>query len=181
MQFSRIAAASLPALLVAGAIGAGLVAAGAESKPPVPQVQIFGPQSQAPAGFHRIRDQQSWERLWAEHVGAESATIAGVSTAPAVDFARCEVVAFFRGAATNIRGEVVESLEPVEGGRRLRFDSSTYQTASFSGEDAGVDCAPFGFWIMDRDEGAITIEENVQNLIGGPPVWRQRTRLEAGQ
>ena len=118
--------------------------------------------------------------MWAGHVGAEAATIAGLSTGPAVDFDRFEVIAFFRGPATNIRGERVVSIEEVEGGRRLRFDSSTYQTASMTGEDAGVSVTPFGLWIIDRAGGPVVVEENVQNLIGGEPVWRERARLEAG-
>ena len=82
--------------------------------------------------------------------------------------------------AREARAPTQSWIEEVEGGRRLRFDSSTYQTASMTGEDAGVSVTPFGLWIIDRAGGPVVVEENVQNLIGGEPVWRERARLEAG-
>lgn len=181
MQMCRVAAGTLVGLgLVAMVAGVGFAGARSASKPALPCVEIFGPASQQERGFHRIRDLAAWETVWAGHVGAEAATIAGLSTAPGVDFDRYEVIAFFRGPARNIRGERVVSIEEAEDGRRLRFDSSTYQTASMSGEDGGVQVAPFGLWIIDRADGLVVVEENVQNLIGGEPVWRERARLEAG-
>jgi hypothetical protein len=185
MLLNRVCAGSLAAFAVAGSMplvrAPGGVGAGHEAGPPVPYAQIFGPDSRVTrSGFHRIRDQQAWETLWADHAGRDAAVIAGVSTAPAIDFDRCEVIACFRGPTTNIRGERVEAVEDLGAeGRRIRFNSSTYQTFAMAGEDPGVRCTPFGFWIIDRTRGPIVIEENVQNLKDEPPAWRHRERLDA--
>lgn len=185
MKLRRTSLPLLSSVAMLGLLSAGLLAGGAGigaiADPSLPYLQITGPGSQVvEKGFHRIRDQAAWEALWAAHVGEEHAVIAGLSTAPIIDFGRCEVVAFFRGKTINTRGERVETIIELAGepGRRLRFDSSTYQTSSMTGKDAGVACTPFGFWIIERAAGPVVIEENTQNLKDQPPVWREQARLE---
>ncbi|MFG0285254.1 MAG: hypothetical protein ACF8R7_12595 [Phycisphaerales bacterium JB039] len=164
---------------LAAAVGAG--APGSAREPALPYVQLIGPDSAiVERGFHRIRDQQAWHDLWKRHIG-EDPVIAGINMAPEIDFDRCEVIAFFRGKATNTRGERVEAIDDLEGHRRIRFDASTYQTASlFEGEpDHGDACTPYGLWVIERTDSAIVIEENVQGLIGKPAIWQEKFRFEA--
>ena len=58
----------------------------------------------------------------------------------------------------------------------LRFENKWYQTrdgASGGGEQATV----YGFFVLPRSSKTVVLEENVQNYIGHPPVWKERIRL----
>lgn len=131
-------------------------------------------------GFQRIRTQQDWEALWHRHTG-EGVRFKDAVYAypPRIDFSRFEAIAFFRGPSTNTDGEEVVSIGEVGDALRIRFDSITYQTESFHGEDHGIACEPFGIWVIDRTTKPIVIEENVQGLLNQPPKWKEQHRFEA--
>jgi hypothetical protein len=134
--------------------------------------------------FERIRSQEEWENLWHTHTGEGKKFKDPVyAFPPRIDFKRCEVVAFFRGRATNHDGEEMVSIAPgADGSVLLRFDSLGYQTAAPPGQvDHGVACEPFGIWVIDRTDKPIVIEENVQSLIGQPPKWNEQHRFEASK
>jgi hypothetical protein len=129
--------------------------------------------------FARVTSHEEWSRLWRRHVGAGENDMEAAIGLPKIDFDRCMVVAFFRGQSMNTNGEGLSEAEEVDGTLRLRFDSYGFQTASFNGEDQGVKGHSYGFWVLPKSKKPVLIEENVQDLIGKPPIWKEKTRLDA--
>ena len=128
--------------------------------------------------FVRITTAEQWQKLWDRHRGEDIPRNAlGWSAIPQVDFDTCLVVAFFRGNAWNTNGEFVVEMADRHDAVRIRFDSSTFQTAGPDG--GGVRVTPFGMWVIPRTGKAIVIEENVQGLIGREPKWKEQHRFEA--
>lgn len=128
----------------------------------------------------RIRSHDELLRAWNRHKGlpADAPPVVMKST-PKVDFEQCEVVAIFGGETSSSDG--VWIVEVVDEGavRRVRFDSLTYQS---SGGGQGMrrrrsQGAEFGFFLLQRTEREVVVEENVQNLLGAPPVWEVRARV----
>src|SRR5205085_2843738 len=107
------------------------------------------------------RDEAAWQALWGAHTGRDPAAggVMDRHAAPLVNFDRCLVVAFFRGAATNEDGELVRELAQTADGLRVRFSSDGFQSASISGPDRGVKTRPFGIWVLPATAGSIVIEE----------------------
>jgi hypothetical protein len=131
--------------------------------------------------FERVRTREQWEDLWHLHTG-EGRRFKDTPYAypPRIDFGRFEIIAYFRGPSKNCDGEELVSSDRLDDATRLRFDSITYQTMAAPGEkDDGVDCEPFGIWLIDRTTGPIVIEENVQGIIGQPPKWKEQHRFSA--
>jgi hypothetical protein len=137
-----------------------------------PLVSLKGAHSDiAERRFDLVATEEAWRELWAEHRGKKDADARRAwQTVPEIDFERCLVIAFFRGSAWNCDGEYVVSVSDRGDDLLLRFDSHTYQTAGPDG--GGVQVTPYGLWILPRTEKAITIEENVQGLIGQPAKWK---------
>ncbi len=145
----------------------------AESAAPV---QWVGADSKHTPGFFMVTDSAAWSRLWAAHLGlAQDAGQHGAYArhlAPHVDFDRYLIIAYFRGPSTNRDGEVLTSItttavQPERPMKQqqisaadfypprqpplytiLRFEPSTYQTASFDGPDKGVATTPYGIWLI---------------------------------
>lgn len=173
--------------IVVGCVLAAILLIAAANRGPAPQsplVSIMGTDGRILDGrFARVRDRKAWETLWSEHRGGPR-VVAGWTDAPEIDFGRCEVVAYFRGRALNTRGERVEAIESIGSTRRIRFDSATYQTMSRAGKE-GAESPPqpelvsYGIWIFDRTDQAIVIEEDVQGLLGQPPIWKERHAFPA--
>jgi hypothetical protein len=180
----------VPATIVCVAIGLGAVlgagqpaalpaaAAKEEVKPAL--VEFLGADGKITNGeFVRVTDSAAWLELWAKHTGLDKEKLAWSDATPKVDFTRCMVVAYFRGKTVNTRGEELQAAEEGDGTLRLRFRSSGYQSASFSGEDHGVAAVSYGIWVLPRNTKAIVIEEDVQSLIGKPPVWKEQKTFDA--
>ena len=163
----------------------------ADSVPPA--VQWVGPRSNITTpGYHRITDLKSWTALWESHRGdlAEHAH-QGWIMPPVIDFERHMVIARFSGESTHNNGELAQSVsrrtDPT--GQRsdtlvLRYDSITFQTASFGGPGdnptpAVIASTPYGIWVVDRFDGPVIIEEDRNGLIRGDPVWKQAHRFPA--
>lgn len=127
-----------------------------------------------------ITDGTSWEALWREHMGGTIEKNAnGFETWPSVDFSTHCVVGVFAGAAANSNGYEIESVEDLGDIVRVRCDQIQFQTASFDGKDSGCPTTAFGLFVIPRSDRTIVLEENVQGLIGGPPVWKERARFPA--
>lgn len=132
------------------------------------------------SGYHRIQDAQVLARLWLQHRGkpqpdGEYGFFYNDAGVPEVDFERYEVVAIFGGTTVNSAGFAVESIADEPGRRLLRFDHRHYQT---EGPDGGGKTArPFAFFVLPRTPLPVVLEENVQNAINSPPVWKERARL----
>lgn len=175
--------------------GAGLASAGlliaivaAEDAPPAPvehaaAVQFIGQSSRiTQPSFELIRDEASWAWLWARHTGAQAQAVPPTRhAAPVIDFSRFMVIGAFNGTATNTDGLVARSISTDETSVRVRFETSSFQTASFGpGPDHGVTTTCYGLWVIDRSDKPIIIEEGVQQLKDAPVQWSEVKRF-AGQ
>jgi len=119
--------------------------------------------------YLRIRSDSQWELVWKRHHSNKK----GTPARPKLDFQRVEVVAIFLGSGFNSKGVSAEVQELPES-LRVRFDSDSYQTMG-----QGVRCTPFGMFAVPRTDLPLLLEENVQGLIGKPPIWRFRARISA--
>lgn len=129
--------------------------------------------------FHRVLNSQDWVELWARHSGQAKKDLEWSGAYPKIDFTRCMVVASFHGKTVNTRGEELQAVDEVDGKLRLRFWSSGYQTMSLGGEDKGDPAVSYGIWVLPRSTKAVVIEENVQDLIGKPPIWKEQSKFDA--
>ncbi len=168
----------LAAAAVAFAAGIGLShAGGAESARPIPAfVHWWGAHSQIDsAGYSRIRTEEEWKKLWTRHAGEVLETPYKIAKYPVVDFDRCEVLAVFTGKTANTRGLALASLVEEADRVLLRFDRTSrgYQTGPES--DA---VTPFLICVMPRTEMPVVVEEDVQDMKGGAPRWKERARLD---
>jgi len=164
----------LLALLLASARGA---AAGDEA-PLRPYVEISGASSKVERPeWLRVTTEGEWVALWCRHVGADATkhewryNQPGV---PRVDFGACMVLAIFGGRVQNSAG--IACVEMADEDERLlfRFDHRSFQTGPNP-----VAATPYGFFVVPRTPKPVVFEENVQGLIGAPPKWKERARLDA--
>lgn len=163
---------------VAGLMGQGFGPA-PESRPAA--VTIAGSYSSVTKPrSERITTPGRWKDVWKEHMGdrAEKGAL-GWDRWPLIDFDRYMVVAVFAGTAVNVEAWEVESVVDLPDVLRIRYDAVSFQTASFNGEDRGSTTTSYGFFILPRSEREVVMEENVQGLIGKPPVWKERHRFPA--
>jgi hypothetical protein len=133
------------------------------------------------AGITLHTDQESWEKVWARHKGEKVEKDSyGEAIAPEIDFSACVAVAIFGGQAVNSRGLYVVGIEESPERVLLRFDSRSYQTASFGDKpDRGNAVTPYGLFVIPRTAKPLVIEEDTQGLIGQPPIWTERARFPA--
>lgn len=148
---------------------------------PGPLVTFVGADSKVTERrFVRVTDKEPWAVLWGEHTG--QALPAGdynwyynQQHVPEVDFAQCMVVAMFQGACWNSAGVQVVEMLAADDHTLVRFEDKAYQTAGPDG--GGKRATPYGLFVLPRSTKPIVLEENVQSLIGKPPVWQQRATL----
>jgi hypothetical protein len=129
--------------------------------------------------IERVADAERWAAVWKEHRGAGIETNArDWPVWPEVDFDHCMVLCIFGGRSTNTDGWAIESVEDRGADLLVRYDAMTFQTASFGGEpDRGVSTTPYGIFVLPRSAKPIVMEENVQGLIGQPPIWKEKKRF----
>jgi hypothetical protein len=121
-----------------------------------------------------VEDPVAWEKLYTEHTRDKPEKNAnGFLTWPKIDFDRYVVLALFAGKAKNSNGYDAISVTESAAGVLVRVDQNHFQTSSFDGKDSGIATTAFGFLVIPRKVGEWTIQENTQNLIGGPPVWTE--------
>ena len=130
--------------------------------------------------YQRLRSAQELARTWLLHLGepepkGDYGFFYNTAGVPEVDFEAYEVVAIFGGRMTNSAGFKVLSVAEEKDRRVVRFDHKSYQTAGAKG--GGKQASPFGFFLLSRSELPVVLEQNVQSLIGEPPVWKERARL----
>lgn len=169
-----------------GCVGLAVVALGAGRggvEPRVPAVQWVGPTSSIHApGYHLVTDEAAWRDLWEQHRGelAERAHQGWVMP-PEIDFERYMVVACFRGESTNRNGERAEGVFRRGEALVVRYDSVTFQTASFGEQDVPEVSTPYGIWVIEQHDGPVVIEEDKNGLIGADPAWREVHRFAIGR
>jgi RNA polymerase sigma factor (sigma-70 family) len=122
--------------------------------------------------YRRVASKQEWETLWQEHAGKVQKD-RPATVLPRIDFSQCMVVAVFQGSAFNSQGVNCVSVSETTAAITLRFVGDRYQTLN------GVDeVTPFGIFLLPRSAKPLILEENVQNLLGGAPVWKVQARFE---
>jgi len=121
-------------------------------------------------GSRIVTDNSAWTALWDEHTPREADERVQIRV-PEVDFNTEIVLAVFAGDSWNSRGFYVRELLQGRVSYTVRVDEVTYQTMGPDG--GGVAVRPFGIFVLPRTDAAITVEENVQSMIGEPPVWKQ--------
>lgn len=122
--------------------------------------------------YRLISSHSEWDALWHRHSGKLETS--EKQRGFRVDFKAYRVIAIFQGKGWNSRG-VVGTLHETDGGLRLRFDELTYQT--FGPDGGGVRVAAYGFFVVPKSFDRVVLEENVQGIIGDPPVWKPRGAL----
>ena len=128
--------------------------------------------------YRRITNAKDWATLWTEHQGHRIERDSyGQPVVPTIDFETNMVLAIFRGNAWNIRSESLLDLSESENNIQIRFDARTYQTDGPT-EDKDYTSA-YGIWVLPRSTKSITLIENVQGLIGGPPKWKTQHTFDA--
>lgn len=116
--------------------------------------------------YVRISSEKEWEKLWERHLETER---------PDVDFSRAMVIGIFKGKGMNSDGVVIASVAEDDDTIRFRFDDASYQTMGPGG--GGRKVTAYGLFALPRSGKPVVLEENVQGLLGHPPVWRERARL----
>ena len=173
------------ALVAAGLWLLSMGAALGEEKPLsrdfMPLVTLSGAHSRiAEKSLRVVTHEADWYALWCRHVGAPVREVYdsdyNPAGAPTVDFGRCMVVAVFQGKSWNSAGVKAVSVKEEEDVLRFRFDDRSYQTMN-----GGDEVTAFGFFVVPRTRKPVVLEENVQGLLGKPPVWKERARLAPGK
>ncbi|MCA8951760.1 MAG: hypothetical protein KDE27_19785 [Planctomycetes bacterium] len=126
----------------------------------------------------RVTDAGTWAKLWLEHLGqpipdGDYGWYTNHREIPEIDFEHCTVVAVCRGKRRNEIGLRAVEAFVHDGTTTLRLDPKSVQSIG-----AAMRTQPFGFFVLPRVDGAIVVEENAQNRIGGEPIWREIARLE---
>lgn len=167
--------ASITLALAAG--GAGVMAGLARDVAPAvkPYVQWAGHESKiTERAFVIARTDDEWAELWSRHTGTPVSWGAmGRHSAPKIDFDRCLVVGYFNGRATNTDGQVAQSITTADDGVHVRFETASFQTASFGpGPDTGEATTSFGLWVIDKTDKPIIIEQAHIAGKGGATTWK---------
>lgn len=149
----------------------------------VPLVGVWGAKSAIKErSYARVTNAEDWTALWLRHVGADAAKHSPYYNAegvPDVDFTRCMVVAICQGERWNSAGVRVVSVSEDDERVLVRFDDRSYQTAGEGPDGGRVAATAFGLFVLPRSAKAVVLEEDVQNLIGQPPRWKERARFDA--
>lgn len=173
------------------AIAAGTVAQAADlPREVIPVVVWTGTDSQqTKESFVRCCSATDWQATWAAHLGYKKYT--HPPACPDVDFQSYMVIAVFRKTSDIRVSEVVEEGECVH----FRYHPCGNQTVFVPSPGSGpvkileagrseVDpnkpyLLSFAFAVLPRCNKVIIVEEDVQDVIGNPPVWKERTTFPA--
>ena len=176
---SALAAAG--SLFVALSVTGGQAVADERPVAKLPLVGIWGAQSAIHArSYLLIASAKSWTELYLRHLGKDAAKHSDYYNAegvPEIDFEQCMVVAVLQGDGMNSSGVRVESVTEEAERVLVRFDDRSYQTEGPGG--GGQRVAAYGFFVLPRSKKPLVLEEDVQSMLGKPPEWKERARLEA--
>jgi hypothetical protein len=147
-----------------------------------PLVSFSGAHSQiGERSYQLITSAKDWTNLWLRHTGTAAAgkyddfyNPAGV---PEVNFDKCMVIAIFSGKSKNIAGIEAASYTEDTDQIKLRIRAKGYQTGGRPGADNGDAVTPYGLFVVNRTPGTIVIEQDVQDLKGQPPIWKEAARF----
>jgi hypothetical protein len=178
-------------LILFGALAAFAVASLAAEPAPrkIKPVMVWaGTDNNEPKeSFDRCSSQKEWEAVWDKHQGRDDEV--NELTRPKIDFDSYMVIAIFQGESLKNLGVQVFSVLEEKDCLRVQFRPPTWQTG-FSLEEDGsdkkkgsdemkYDAQSFAFTVLPKSRKAIVFDEDVQDLIGEPPIWKERVKLSA--
>lgn len=151
---------------------------------PLPYLVAWsGIESKAPAKVERITTREAWERLWTQHTGTTVQADAWPRPSiPEVDFARCMVISIVPGEEINAYSVQLVEVQDRKADTLLRYDVLRYQVSSPLDADKPAPVQknrPYGFFVIERTLKPLVLEDNVQNIIGQPPIWKEAHCLGA--
>jgi hypothetical protein len=124
----------------------------------------------------RITSADDWTRVWQEHKGQTPSGKYDLYddplTLPLIDFDRYMVIAIFQGNGWNSAGLKAVSITDADNRTIFRLTGKGYQTGGPDG--GGKKVAAYGFFIVPRFAKPVVLEENAQQYLGEPPVWKER-------
>ena len=180
-------ALALVVVVAVGVTGMDLFVA-AESMPPPPRpcVILTGADSQVKSeGYFRVESEKEWTSVWHRHKGVEEVkqydTFFNPLGLPGIDFDKYMVIAVFYGSGWNNAGIKVVSITEEKERLLLRFRGKWYQTVGPGPDGGGRPGCAYGFLVLPRTAKTVVLEEDVQHLTGGPPVWKERASLVPGR
>jgi hypothetical protein len=151
---------------------------------PLPYLVAWsGIETKAPSKLERITTREAWERVWTQHTGtAVQADAWPRPSIPEVDFARCMVISIVPGEEINAYSVQLVEVQDRKADTLLRYDVLRYQVSSPLNADKPAPVQknrPYGFFVIERTLKPLVLENNVQNIIGQPPIWKEAHRLDA--
>jgi hypothetical protein len=136
---------------------------------------------QAEELFARCSSPEDWRAIWHKHCGGDK-NAAGLSC-PKVDFDGYMVLALFHGSSSQNHGIKLIELIEKKSCLHVRYRPEWYQIGFFAGmpevDWKKLDTQSFVFAVLPTSKKAIVLEEDVQHLIGHPPVWKERSKIAA--
>jgi len=149
---------------------------------PRPLVTLTGTDSHVTAcSYHRVASEDEWIKIWQWHKGEKESKdydlFYNPLGLPSIDFEKCMVITVFQGSGVNSAGLKVVALLEERDRIVLRFEDKRYQTMVYGPRDEGDKVTVYGFFVLPRSSKKVVLEENVQNYIGQPPVWKERASL----
>jgi hypothetical protein len=136
--------------------------------------------------FDRCSSEKEWEAVWRKHQGRDQEV--NELTRPKIDFDSYMVIAIFQHKSLKNLGVQVFSILEEKDCLRVQYRPPTWQTG-FNLEEATknkkesdemkYDAQSFAFIVLPKSRKAIVFDENVQGLIGEPPIWKERVKLPA--
>ncbi len=127
------------------------------------------------ASYSKSTSTRDLDLIWLRHLGKSKIEAALTrSHVLEVDFDKYMVVSLFKGSCFNAQRIHVASMVEGDTRLRLRFEVEWYQT----GEARADQSFPFCFIVLPKSAKPVAIEENVQRMIGGKPIWKERAILK---
>jgi hypothetical protein len=129
--------------------------------------------------FIRCLNQDEWKTTWDKHAGEDSFK---TNRMPEVNCDDNMVVAIFHGKGAQNYGYEIHPIDDEKNFLRIRYKMRTYQVMAIGdGTDdfSKYKTQSYAFIVMPKSTKEIVFEEDVHTGIGDPPVWKEKSRLNA--
>jgi hypothetical protein len=132
--------------------------------------------------FRPVASQEVFDKIWLMHSGDDVTKAAqGWPMIPQIDFKSCYALFIFGGDTTNTNGYRVREVITEDDAITVRYETDSYQTASFDGPDHGNAVRPWAMFLIPTPAGrTVILERNVQGMHDLHPEWKQ-TAVFPGQ
>jgi hypothetical protein len=149
-----------------------------------PYVTLTGADSHVKErSYRRVASEEDWIKIWQRHKGEKESEDYDLFYdplgLPSIDFEKCMVIAVFQGSSCNSAGLKAVTILEEKDRIVLRFEDKSYQTGGFDADGGRKQVTVYGFFVLPRSRKTVVLEENVQNYLGQPPVWKERASLSS--